>query len=344
MTYKFSMGRRIILWIVVAALLLPTLCETTQSADDDDLQVTEAAEDETADQRPGKTPRRGKRTTRTKRASSPEVPAGIHVTYKNADGEDKDLDDDLRRACSRSDLQEIRKLLDIRKEITDLEGADIHPRDNYGNSLLHDVARQGRVDVARLLLEEGGHDANLQNGMADRPLHMSAASAQLPMTKLLVKHGSDIDPQTSWGMTPMYWAANGGSKAHVKVARFLLSQGADVNIRTTADYSMLHEAAREGHGNMCQLLLDAGSDKNWTDGMGETALHKAATGGHAGVVELLLTAGLSEHTTNKAGETPIAAAHRAGQDGVVEVFMQRANVAAKPKKRKKKKMDDSDEL
>ena len=141
MTYKFSMGRRIILWIVVAALLLPTLCETTQSADDDDLQVTEAAEDETADQRPGKTPRRGKRTTRTKRASSPEVPAGIHVTYKNADGEDKDLDDDLRRACSRSDLQEIRKLLDIRKEITDLEGADIHPRDNYGNSLLHDVAR-----------------------------------------------------------------------------------------------------------------------------------------------------------------------------------------------------------
>jgi ankyrin repeat protein len=338
------MSRRVILWAVVAALLLPTLCETTRFADDDDLQVTEAAPDASADQQPRKTRKRTKPATRTKRTTKSEVPAGIHVTYKNADGDDKDLDDDLRRACGRADLQEIRRLLGIRKEITDLEGADIHPRDKYGNSLLHDVARQGRVDVARLLLEEGGHDANLQNGMADRPLHMSAASAQLPMTKLLVKHGADIDPQTSWGMTPMYWAANGGSKAHVAVARFLLSQGADVNIRTTANYSMLHEAAREGHSNMCQLLLDAGSEAKSADGLGETALHKAAAGGHADVVELLLTAGLSEHTANKAGETPIEAAHRAGHDDVVEMFMQRASAAAKLKKRKKKKTDHGDEL
>ena len=253
------MGRRIILWVVAAALLLPTLCKTNEYADDD-LHVTEVEDGEPARGQPrSKVPKHAKRATPTKHGAKPH--AGVHVTYKNAAGEDKDLDEDLRRACGRADLQEIRKLLDLRKEITDLEDADIHSRDKYGNGLLHDAARQGLLDVARLLLEDGGHDVNLENGMADRPLHMSAAaghviyrlslsvsvclsvslspslppspslslsaaSGQLPMTELLVKHGAEIDPQTSWGMTPMYWTAHGGSEAHIEVARFLLSRGA----------------------------------------------------------------------------------------------------------------------
>ena len=51
------------------------------------------SQDGAADQPTGKTPKRGKRATRAKRTSKPEVPAGIHVTYKNANGEDKDLDE-----------------------------------------------------------------------------------------------------------------------------------------------------------------------------------------------------------------------------------------------------------
>jgi hypothetical protein len=34
-------------------------------------------------------------------------------------------------------------------------------------------------------------------------------------------------------MTPLYWTANGGSPAHVAVAKFLLKMGADVNTKTT---------------------------------------------------------------------------------------------------------------
>jgi len=119
-------------------------------------------------------------------------------------------------------------------QIAEAEGADQHPRDKYGNAPLHDVARRGLLEVAEVLIEEGGpfspsfsvifnrkclfpcilirkclfpcilgHDVNLENGMADRALHMSAASGQLAMTKLLVEHGAEIDPQTSWGMTPL---------------------------------------------------------------------------------------------------------------------------------------------
>ena len=311
-------------------LLLPAICDANEADDDDSFEVTEVAGDPAGRARQ---PREQKK----RKKQPPKAPTGIHVTYKNADGEEKDLDDDLRQACDRADLQEIRKLLDIRKEITDHEGADIHPRDKYGNAPLHDAARQGRVEVAQVLLE-GGHDANLENGMADRPLHMSAASGQLAMTKLLVEHGAEIDPQTSWGMTPMYWTANGGSPAHIKVARYLISRGADVSVKTTANYTMLHEAAREGHLDMCKLLLDAGIDGDATEpGLGETALHKAAAAGHADVVELLLSAGLGEDMTNKAGETPIATAHKAEKDSVVEVFMDRAARVAKTKSKAKKK-------
>ena len=171
------MGRRTVLWVAAAVLLLPTLCKTNEYADDD-LHVTDVEDGEPARRQPRrKVPKHAKRATPTKRGAKPH--AGIHVTYKSATGEDKDLDEDLRQACDRADLQEIRKLLEIRKEITDLEGADIHPRDKYGNGLLHGAARQGLIDVAMLLLEDGGHDVNLENGMADRPLHMSAASGHV---------------------------------------------------------------------------------------------------------------------------------------------------------------------
>ena len=88
-------------------------------------------------------------------------------------------------------------------------------------------------------------------------------------------------------------------------------------MRTTANHTVLMEAARQGHAELAQLLADAGVDRGARDGLGETALHKAASGGHIEVIRVLLSAGLETGATNYAGETMLDCARRAGQQGVV---------------------------
>lgn len=252
----------------------------------------------------------------------PTAPApadSIRVIVTDDDGSERDLDDDLRLACNSAELERASELLDVRREVEAVENLDPHPRDAYGNSPLHDVARRGLLQVAELLLDEGAYDVNLANGMGDVALHMSAAAGHSTMTKLLVEHGAHIDAQTLWGMTPLWWSASGGDgRKHIQVARFLLARGADVNIRTTANQTILMEAARQGHADMAQILVDAGVDVNAREGLGETALHKAAAAGHTEIVRVLVSAGLSVDARNLAGETVLDVAHRTGRTKIVE--------------------------
>jgi ankyrin repeat protein len=193
-----------------------------------------------------------KRTSPSQTAATTASPvdtaqAGVRVTYTDSAGQDRDLDTDLRLACNSAHLQSCAELLELRREIAALEGFDRYLRDEYGNTPLHDAARRGLVEVAELLLDEGGYNVNVENRMGDRPLHMSAASGHLGMTKvLLLDHGAYIDPHTSWGMSPLFWSASGSSHNHVQVARFLIQQGADVNAKTTANHTVLMQAAGEG--------------------------------------------------------------------------------------------------
>ena len=251
------------------------------------------------------------------------VPAdGVRVFVTDDDGGERDLDDDLRLACNSAELERASELLDVRREIEAVEKLDRHPRDAYGNSPLHDVARRGLLQVAELLLDEGSYDVNLANGMGDIALHMSAAAGHVTMSKLLVEHGAQVDAQTSWGMTPLWWSASGGDgRKHIQVARFLLARGADINVRTTANQTILMEAARQGHADMAQLLVDAGVDMDAREGLGETALHKAAAAGHRRTVRVLVSAGLSVNARNLAGETVLDVARRTGQTNVVKYLV-----------------------
>jgi ankyrin repeat protein len=273
-----------------------------------------------------------RRKRRRKRPPPPPSPAaaapsnseaaegeGVQVMITGADGSERDLDDDLRLACNLADLERVSELLEWRREIEAVEGFGRHPRDADGNSPLHDAARRGLVEVAELLLDEGEYDVDIANGMGDRPLHMSAASGHLGMTKVLVEHGAQVDALTSWGMTALWWSASEGSgQQHVQVAQFLLKKGADVNAMTTMNQTALVEAARQGNAGMAQLLLDAGAESDATDGLGETALHKAAAAGHVDVIRAVLSAGANANATNLAGETLLDVARRAQQASVVK--------------------------
>jgi len=94
--------------------------------------------------------------------------------------------------------------------------ADIHSRDNRGQSPLHLAASpyygvRANGDIMQVLLDHGV-DPNARDNNNSTPLHHSSWSADgrnngtVEGTRLLLKHGAIIDAEDNKGMTPLQLA------------------------------------------------------------------------------------------------------------------------------------------
>uniref|UniRef100_A0ACB8F485 Uncharacterized protein n=1 Tax=Sphaerodactylus townsendi TaxID=933632 RepID=A0ACB8F485_9SAUR len=73
-----------------------------------------------------------------------------------------------------------------------------------------------------------------------------------------------------------------------EIAKRLLEKGADPNLKDSAGFAVLHDAARAGFLDTLQTLLDSQADVNVEDNEGNLPLHLAAQEGHLPVVAFLL--------------------------------------------------------
>lgn len=89
--------------------------------------------------------------------------------------------------------------------------------------------------------------------------------------------------------TLLHMAASGGNS---KLAKLLISRGADINARTTDEITALHYAAGKGHAKVVRTLLEHGADATFTSG-GKTALDLAEESGRDNVVKLLRGPGVN---------------------------------------------------
>lgn len=76
---------------------------------------------------------------------------------------------------------------------------------------------------------------------------------------MLIRVGADRNARTTFGFSPLMFAADGGQGAAVAT---LLAAGARVDARGTREATVLHVAARLGDAETVHRLLDAGADPN----------------------------------------------------------------------------------
>ena len=155
----------------------------------------------------------------------------------------------LHDACRNGDANTITKLV--------YDGANIHAKDEYGETPLHLVC--GTV-IHRISVED---------------------------VKCLVDHGADPNTKNSFGIAPLHYASQ---CAHVNVVQYFLRHGGgNVNLCDNQGKTPLHRACiGEGNAYVIQCLLEHGA-RNVKDYKGWTPLHYACWYGRVDHVEVLLS-------------------------------------------------------
>jgi ankyrin repeat protein len=177
-----------------------------------------------------------------------------------------------------------------------------------GKTPLHYAARDGHLEMVRLLLDAGASiDDRDPNDIT--PLLLASSNDRVAVAKLLIERGADIQAIDWYGRTPLYAAI-------------------DVRNRDSPDPQAGSGTDTAGNLELIRLLLDKGARPNtrirempvvrshvlplgslsWVDFTGETPFIRAALAGDTVVMRLLLEHGADANLATTHGTTALAAA------------------------------------
>jgi ankyrin repeat protein len=138
------------------------------------------------------------------------------------------------------------------------------------------------------------------------PLHDAARDGDLENARLLIAEGAEMDARGIIGETPLILAILQG---HAGMAELLIAQGADVMARNERGLTPLHAAAYSGSADLARLLLDHGAAlEDLANVSGATPLIVAAEENHVAVAELLIARGADLSIPDRDGFTPLTQA------------------------------------
>ncbi|EGX47907.1 hypothetical protein AOL_s00081g234 [Orbilia oligospora ATCC 24927] len=140
------------------------------------------------------------------------------------------------------------------------EGANLDVRNDYGQTLLHQLAESGNEMAVRFLFEQ----------------------LRIP----------SIDLEDNLLNTPLYAAVKRG---RASMARLLVEYGANKNVKDKDGETMFHKASRTGDTRAIQPLLEIGLDPFALTNKGENVLYTAARQKQEGFMKELLTVIISKH-------------------------------------------------
>uniref|UniRef100_A0A8C7DCA0 Tetratricopeptide repeat, ankyrin repeat and coiled-coil containing 2 n=1 Tax=Oncorhynchus kisutch TaxID=8019 RepID=A0A8C7DCA0_ONCKI len=208
-------------------------------------------------------------------------------------------------------------LLDLpEKDEEEEERAQINNFDTlWGETALTAAAGRGKLDVCRLLLEQGAA-VGQPNRRGIVPLFSAVRQGHWQIVDLLLNHGADVNMADKQGRTPLMMAS---SEGHLGTAEFLLAQGQmqrqlqSVGLTSTwATYSRhkvcvvfsaslalmdkegltaLSWACLKGHMPLVQYLVDHGAMIEHVDYSGMRPLDRAVGCRNTSVVVALLKKG-----------------------------------------------------
>ncbi|KAK7380781.1 hypothetical protein VNO78_33300 [Psophocarpus tetragonolobus] len=218
--------------------------------------------------------------------------------------------------------------------------------------LIHHVAREGHVEVLRLLLAKGAR-VDLETKDGNTALHVAVEEGRKDCFKVLLANAARTDAKNAKeGDTPLHMASAMGDESMVKLILEKCEATKHVrNAEGKSPYDVAVEnghaclydmlclgdklcmAARKGKMRTIQKVLEKGAAINGRDQYAWTPLHRAAFKGRIDAVKLLLERGAEVDAADGEGYTPLHCAVEAGHADVTEILVKKgADVGARTKR------------
>ena len=181
---------------------------------------------------------------------------------------------------------------------------------NKGTTPLHWI-RNDNVEIAKLLIDNGA-DVNAKTKeyfktkfgkftdsstisipAQSTPLDLAILNEHIKTAKLLIDNGADLNAKYNYGYTPLHTINN------IDIIQLLIDKGTDVNAKNNTGNTPLHYAKNL---KIAKLLIDNGADVNAKNNTGNTPLHYTQT---LEIAKLLIDNGADVNAKNKRGNTPL---------------------------------------
>ncbi|KAJ1431946.1 PGG domain [Sesbania bispinosa] len=204
----------------------------------------------------------------------------------------------------------------------DLADAGIKARNGF--DALHIAAKQGDLDIVKILMEAHPELSMTVDPSNTTALHTAATQGYTEIVKFLLEAGSSLATiARSNGKTALHSAARNG---HLEVVKALLEKEPGVATRTDKKgQTALHMAVKGQSLEVVEELIkaDPSSIINMVDNKGNTALHIATRKGRAQIIKLLLRqTETNAMAVNRSGETAFDTAEKTGNSDVKDILVE----------------------
>lgn len=250
----------------------------------------------------------------------------------------------IHEAVKNGDFAKVKILLEKNNKIVNL-------KDSNNNTPLHIAADGGYKEIAELLVENGA-EINAKNVYGHTPLHLAVFSNQENMVSFMIAKRAKIDIKNAFSLTPLQLVAQ--QTGNVEIAKLLIHNGADINIKNDFGEPPITSAAWMGFREFVNLLIDKGAEipktgrKNRdmvmfaaSEGLvklfklldemdanmeimnsnGGTLLHSACSGGSQEITKLLIAKGFDLNIRDRYGWTPLHYASHKGHKVIIEILL-----------------------
>jgi hypothetical protein len=159
-----------------------------------------------------------------------------------------------------------------------------------GRTQLHFCAENGLTTSVKRLLSIRNINVNVKDDeFGETPLDNAALNGHIEIARLLLQNGAEVNVRNNYGNTPLHYAAENG---HVDILHLLVENGANLEAQSNYGERALHYAARYGNLPFIQELISRYHvDINARMNNGETALMLARARFHSTVITFLQSNG-----------------------------------------------------